>query len=161
MLFAERNQQQPVLGPGQQHHQQHRQRHPKRQRRRSLTGRDRSRPLRPLSDADVDPLCKTVCFTAPSMAGAGGDVRGELLALFGRLPNLGGRLLSESFRKDGGQMKTAQSAPELKWLLDGAGGTAAAAGGDHGDDCPQVVNARPPCRLLVRTRARRFLTRSI
>jgi len=51
----------------------------------------------------------------------GRDVRGELLELFGRLPNLGGQLLSESFRKDGSKMKTAQSAPELKWLLDGAG----------------------------------------
>lgn len=128
-LFAERNQN--VQAPGYQHYQQHQQQqqHGRRQRRRSLTGRDRSRPLRPLSDADDDPLSKTVCFTAPTMAGgaglvgistAGGDVRDELLALFGRLPNLGGRLLSETFR--GSKMKTAQSAPELKWLLDGNGG---------------------------------------
>lgn len=94
-----------------------------------MTGRDRSRPLRPLSgDADDDPLCKTVCFNAPSPGNgadfvgisSAGDVRGELLALFGRLPNLGGQLLSESFR-GGAKMKTAQSAPELKCLLDGSG----------------------------------------
>lgn len=54
------------------------------------------------------------------ISSAGGDVRDELLALFGRLPNLGGRLLSETYR--GGKMKTAQSAPELKWLMDGNGG---------------------------------------
>lgn len=114
-LFAERHQQQHVQGLGFAHHQQQR-----RQRRRSLTGRDRSRPLRPLSGADNDPLCKTVCFTAPSI---GGDVRGEMLALFGRLPNLGGSLWSESFRAGNGiKMKTAQSAPELKWLLDAGGG---------------------------------------
>lgn len=53
--------------------------------------------------------------------GAKSDVRGELLALFGRLPNLGGQLWSESFRSNN-KMKTAQSAPELKWLLDGSGG---------------------------------------
>ncbi|XP_050062205.1 uncharacterized protein LOC114119189 [Aphis gossypii] len=131
-LFAERSQQQQ--GPGYQHHQQLR-----RQRRRSLTGRDRSRPLRPLSGGDDDPLCKTVCFTAPSLAGGadlvgissanGSDVRGELLALFGRLPNLGGQLLSESFRAGAGKMKTAQSAPELKWLLDGGTGPGRAGGG--------------------------------
>ncbi|KAF0762681.1 Uncharacterized protein FWK35_00010428 [Aphis craccivora] len=132
-LFAERNQQQQ--GPGYQHHQQLR-----RQRRRSLTGRDRSRPLRPLSGGDDDdPLCKTVCFTAPSLAGGadlvginsanGSDVRGELLALFGRLPNLGGQLLSESFRAGAGKMKAAQSAPELKWLLDGGTGPGRAGGG--------------------------------
>lgn len=122
-LFAERHQQQ---GPGYLHHQQQ-----KRQRRRSLTGRDRSRPLRKLSGTDDDPLCKTVCFTAPSQAGgtadmigingANSDVRGELLALFGRLPNLGGQLWSESFRGNN-KMKTAQSAPELKWLLDDSSG---------------------------------------
>ncbi|KAL4126841.1 hypothetical protein QTP88_011049 [Uroleucon formosanum] len=127
-LFAERSQQQQ--GPGYQHHQQQR-----RQRRRSLTGRDRSRPLRPLSGADDDPLCKTVCFTAGGGGdlvgvGGGGDVRGELLALFGRLPNLGGQLLSESFRAGAGKMKTAQSAPELKWLLDGGTGPGRA-GGAH------------------------------
>lgn len=149
-MFAQRNQQQHLVGPGYQHHQQQIQQQQQqqqsqwRQRRRSLTGRDRSRPLKPLSDANDDPLCKTVCFTAPSMAGgadivgirnADGDVRGELLALFGRLPNLGGQLLSDSFRKGGGgggKMKTAQSAPELKWLLDGGPGpptSVAAAGG--------------------------------
>lgn len=53
--------------------------------------------------------------------GTGSDLRGELLALFGRLPNLGGQLLSESFR-GASKMKTAQSAPELKWLLDGGTG---------------------------------------
>lgn len=129
-LFAERNQQQ-VQGLGYQHHQQL-----QRQRRRSLTGRDRSRPLRPLSGTDNDPLSKTVCFTAPSLAGGadlvgingtGSDLRGELLALFGRLPNLGGQLLSESFR-GGNKMKTAQSAPELKWLLDGGTGKASGPG---------------------------------
>lgn len=62
--------------------------------------------------------------------GGGGDVRGELLALFGRLPNLGGQLLSESFRAGAGKMKTAQSAPELKWLLDGGTGPGRA-GGAH------------------------------
>jgi len=61
-------------------------------------------------------------------AADGGDVRSELLALFGRLPNLGGQLLSESFRAGAGKMKTAQSAPELKWLLDGATGPSRAAG---------------------------------
>lgn len=60
----------------------------------------------------------------------GKDVRGELLALFGRLPNLGGQLLSESFRAGAGKMKTAQSAPELKWLLDGGTGPGRA-GGAH------------------------------
>jgi len=60
----------------------------------------------------------------------GSDVRGELLALFGRLPNLGGQLLSESFRGGAGKMKTAQSAPELKWLLDGGTGPGRA-GGAH------------------------------
>uniref|UniRef100_A0A2S2PFI9 Uncharacterized protein n=1 Tax=Schizaphis graminum TaxID=13262 RepID=A0A2S2PFI9_SCHGA len=148
-LFAERSQQ--AQGPGYQHHQQLR-----RQRRRSLTGRDRSRPLRPLSgaeDAD-DPLCKTVCFTAPSMAGGaglvginapdGGDVRGELLALFGRLPNLGGQLLSESFRGGAGKMKTAQSAPELKWLLDGGTGTGRAGGGPRPAPVPQPPGAAGP-----------------
>ncbi|XP_022169197.1 uncharacterized protein LOC111032988 isoform X2 [Myzus persicae] len=127
-LFAERSQQ--LQGPGYQHHQQQR-----RQRRRSLTGRDRSRPLRPLSGADDDPLCKTVCFTAGGgadlvgiSAADGGDVRSELLALFGRLPNLGGQLLSESFRGGAGKMKTAQSAPELKWLLDGSNGPGRAGG---------------------------------
>lgn len=119
-LFAERNQQQHSHGQGYIHHQQQR-----RQRRRSLTGRDRSRPLRPLSDADNDPLCKTVCFTAPSLSSGASDVRGELLALFGRLPNLGGSLWSESFRANN-KMKTAQSAPELKWLLDAGGGGPAA-----------------------------------
>lgn len=140
-LFAERNQQ--TQGPGYQHHQQLR-----RQRRRSLTGRDRSRPLRPLSDPEDDPLSKTVCFTAPSLAGGadlvgikssggGGDVRRELLALFGRLPNLGGKLLSESFR-GGTKMKTAQSAPELKWLLDGGSGPG---GGGRGPGPPLAGKA--------------------
>lgn len=92
-----------------------------------MTGRDRSRPLRPLSgDTKNDPLCKTVCFNTPSMANGTDfvgavDVRGELLALFGRLPNLGGQLLSESFR-GATKMKTAQSAPELKCLLDNGEG---------------------------------------
>jgi hypothetical protein len=81
-----------------------------------------------LSDPEDDPLSKTVCFTGPSLAdgadlvgisSTGGDARRELLALFGRLPNLGGKLLSESFQ--GTKMKTAQSAPELKWLMDGGG----------------------------------------
>lgn len=129
-MFAERNHQQ-VQGIGYQHHQQL-----QRQRRRSLTGRDRSRPLRPLSGTDNDPLCKTVCFTAPSLVGGadlvgihgtGSDLQGELLALFGRLPNLGGQLLSESFR-GASKMKTAQSAPELKWLLDGGTGKASGPG---------------------------------
>ncbi|XP_025196845.1 uncharacterized protein LOC112595756 isoform X2 [Melanaphis sacchari] len=143
-LFAERSQQQQQQGMGYQHHQQLR-----RQRRRSLTGRDRSRPLRPLSggDDDDDPLCKTVCFTAPSMVGGadlvgissanGGDVRGELLALFGRLPNLGGQLLSESFRGKAGKMKAAQSAPELKWLLDGNSGGGGGGGGPRPAPAPQ------------------------
>lgn len=61
----------------------------------------------------------------------GGDVRGELLALFGRLPNLGGQLLSESFRGGAGKMKTAQSAPELKWLLDGGTGPGRAGGANR------------------------------
>lgn len=130
-LFAERNQH--VHGPGNQHQ--------RRQRRRSLTGRDRSRPLRPLSDPDNDPLSKTVYFTTPSLVNGadlvgindrdGGTVRNELLALFGRLPNLGGQLLSESFR--GGKMKTAQSAPELKWLLDGSTGPGGGGRGGGGD----------------------------
>lgn len=81
-----------------------------------------------------------MCFTAPSAAafseiigGSAGDLRGELMALFGRLPNLGGRLLSESFRANGGgKMKTAQSAPELKWLLDGGSGPGNIGGGEGG-----------------------------
>lgn len=143
-LFAERNQQQHVQGPGYLHHQQQR-----RQRRRSLTGRDRSRPLRPLSDQDKDPLSKTVYFNAPSVDG------GELLALFGRLPNLGGRLWSETFRATP-KMKTAQSAPELKWLLDTGGVTGrdavgevltAAGKGPTADDLPyqQVIIGAVMC----------------
>lgn len=114
-----------------------------------------------LSSPSDDPLCKTVCFTAPSAAvvneiigGSAGDVRGELVALFGRLPNLGGRLLSESFRAGAGKMKAAQSAPELKWLLDsgpgsGTEGDAMASkpspgykgGGDNGSE-HQVIKMR-------------------
>jgi len=69
---------------------------------------------------------------------SGSDVRGELLALFGRLPNLGGQLLSESFRGGAGKMKTAQSAPELKWLLDGGTGPSRA-GGAHRPPQPPVA----------------------
>lgn len=147
-LFAERNQLSQSQGTGYQHHQQLR-----RQRRRSLTGRDRSRPLRPLSDPEDDPLSKTVCFTGPSLAdgadlvgidSTGGDVRRELLALFGRLPNLGGKLLSESFR-GGAKMKTAQSAPELKWLMDGGSGPG---GGGRGPGPPPNVVA--PGRAVVK-----------
>lgn len=72
----------------------------------------------------------------------GGDVRGELLALFGRLPNLGGQLLSESFR-GAGKMKTAQSAPELKWLLDGGTGPGRAGGG------PRPAATKPPAAAPV------------
>lgn len=73
-------------------------------------------------------------------AADGSDVRSELLALFGRLPNLGGQLLSESFRAGAGKMKTAQSAPELKWLLDGSTGPGRAAGAHR----PQQPPAAEP-----------------
>lgn len=81
--------------------------------------------------------------------GTGSDLRGELLALFGRLPNLGGQLLSESFR-GANKMKTAQSAPELKWLLDGGTGKASGPGppvmagprNDIGGQNPPVIESK-------------------
>lgn len=64
--------------------------------------------------------------------GTNDDVRDRLLTLFGRLPNLGGRLWSETFRNSGGQMKAAKSAPELKSLMDDADDDVT-----HADDDPK------------------------